>query len=77
MQWKTEDGGWSPYLAGALVGLLAIVSVFATTQLIGKTSYLGASTTFVPAAGLLEKTVVPAHVAANTYYTKTKVRVDW
>ena len=77
MQRKTEDGGWSPYLAGALVGLLAIVSVFATTQLMGKTSYLGASTTFVRAAGLLENTVAPAHVAVNTYYTKTKVRVDW
>lgn len=77
MQWKTEDGGWNPYLAGALVGLLAIVSVFATTRLIGKTNYLGASTTFVRAAGMLENTVVPAHVAANAYYTKTKVQVDW
>lgn len=77
MQWKTEDGGWSPYLAGALLGLLAIVSVFATTQLMGKTSYLGASTTFVRATGLIENTVAPAHVTANKYYTKTKVRVDW
>lgn len=55
MKWKTEDGGWSPYLAGALVGLLAIASVYATTQWLGKTSYLGASTTFVRAAGLLER----------------------
>ena len=42
MQWKTEDNGWSPYLAGALVGLLAIVSVWATTVIMGKTNYLGA-----------------------------------
>ena len=40
MKLKTEDGGWNPYLAGALLGLLAIVSVYATTQLLGKTSYL-------------------------------------
>ena len=77
MKWKTEDGGWSPYLAGALTGLLAIASVFATTQWLGKTSYLGASTTFVRAAGLLEQQAFASHVASNEYYTKEKVRVDW
>lgn len=77
MKWKTDDGGWSPYLAGALVGLLAIASVLATTQLLGKTSYLGASTTFVRAAGILEKTIAADHVGSNEYYTETKVRVDW
>lgn len=77
MRWKTQDGGWSPYLAGALAGLLAIVSVYATTQLLGKSSYLGASTTFVRAAGLLEQTVAPERVQANEYFTKEKVRVDW
>jgi uncharacterized protein len=77
MKWKTDDGGWSPYLAGALVGLLAIASAYATTHWMGKTSYLGASTTFVRAGGLLERTVAPDHVAANEYFTKEKVRVDW
>ena len=77
MKWKIEDGGWSPYLAGALVGIVAIASVFATTLLLGKTNYLGASTTFVRAAGLVEQIVAPEHVASNEYYTKEKVRVDW
>lgn len=77
MKWKTEDGGWSPYLAGALVGLLAIASAFATTRLLEKTNYLGASTTFVRAAGLIEKSFASQHVASNEYYTKEKVRVDW
>lgn len=77
MQWKTEDNGWSPYLAGALVGLLAIVSVWATTALMGKSTYLGASTTFVRAAGLIERTTAPERVAANAYFTRTKVKVDW
>lgn len=77
MKWKTEDGGWNPYLAGALLGLLAIASAFATTQWLGKTSYLGASTTFVRAAGLIEQTVAAEHVASNEYYTKEKVQVDW
>jgi len=77
MKLKTGDGGWSPYLAGALVGVLAIVSVYATTQWMGKTNYLGASTTFVRAAGLLERSIFPERVAANEYFTKEKVRVDW
>lgn len=29
------------------------------------------------AAGLLERTVAPDRVAANEYFTKEKVRVDW
>ena len=77
MKWKTKDGGWNPYLAGVLTGLLAIASVFATTKWLGKTNYLGASTTFVRAAGLLQQKVAAEHVASSEYYTKEKVRIDW
>ncbi|MFH2045103.1 MAG: YeeE/YedE thiosulfate transporter family protein [Pseudomonadota bacterium] len=77
MKLKTNDGGWSPYLAGALLGILAIVSVIATTKLLGKTHYLGASTTFVRAAGIVEKAIALDHVALNKYFIKTKVKVDW
>ena len=77
MRLRTDDGGWSPYLAGVLAGLLAIASAFATTHLVGKTTFLGTSTTFVRAAGFLETAVSPAHVAGNAYYTKEKVVVDW
>jgi hypothetical protein len=76
MKWKTHDG-WSPYLAGALVGLLAITSALATTKILGKTNYLGASTTFVRVAGLLEKAVIPSRVASNDYFNETKIKVDW
>ena len=77
MKWKTFDGGWNPYLAGALVGLLAVASAVATTKLMGKTSYLGTSTTFVRAAGMLERSIAPDHVKYNAYFTKEKVQVDW
>jgi uncharacterized protein len=77
IKWRTEDGGWSPYLAGALVGLLAVASAWATTAFMGKTSFLGASTTFVRAAGLLEYGVAADHVAGNEYFTKEQVKVDW
>ncbi|MFA6244408.1 MAG: YeeE/YedE thiosulfate transporter family protein [Candidatus Hydrogenedentales bacterium] len=77
MKWKSDDGAWSPYIAGALVGVLAIASVLATTWITPKTQFLGASTTFVRAVGLCERTVAPAHVASNAYFTKEKVKVDW
>lgn len=77
MRQQTRNGGWSPYVAGALVGLLAIASAYATTQWLGKTSYLGASTTFVRAAGVLQQAVAAEHVAANEYYQETKIKIDW
>ncbi|MCM8813760.1 MAG: YeeE/YedE family protein [Candidatus Omnitrophica bacterium] len=77
MKIKTADGGWNPYFAGALVGVLAIVSVVATTKIMGKTNFLGASTTFVRAAGLAEQRLVPEHVEKNEYFKKEKVKVDW
>jgi uncharacterized protein len=77
MNKRENEGGWSPYLAGALVGFLAIASALATTHWLGKTSYLGASTTFVRAAGLVERAVAPQRVAENEYFTREKVQVDW
>jgi len=77
MKLKLRDGGWNPYLAGALLGLLAVASAYATTVWLGKTKYLGASTTFVRAAGILERTVWPDRVAESDYFARTKVRVDW
>lgn len=74
---KSDSGGWNPYLAGALVGVLAILSAYATTAWLGKTSYLGASTTFVRGAGVIEQQIAPEHVQANEYYTKQKVKIDW
>ncbi len=77
MKWRMADGGWSPYWAGALAGLLAVASAWATTQVMGKTNFLGASTTFVRAAGLVEQAAMPDRVARNEYFQKEKVRVDW
>lgn len=62
---------WSPYIAGALAGLLLVLSVFLT----GK--YFGASTTFVRAAGFVEQAVAPEKVAGMEYFVKTTAKVDW
>ena len=68
---------WRPYIAGALAGVLAVLSVWISTEVLGKPQYLGASTTFVRAAGLIEKPVAGDHVAGNEYYRSKGVRVDW
>ncbi|WVH09880.1 MAG: hypothetical protein EoVTN8_1375 [Fluviibacter phosphoraccumulans EoVTN8] len=74
---QNESKGWSPYIAGALVGVLAIISVYLTTVLLGKSMYLDASTTFVRAAGMLIGSFDPTYVADNAYYVKEKVIIDW
>ena len=51
---KRRRDGWNPYLAGALVGVLAVLSVVVSTKVLGKPKYLGASTTFVRAAGMMQ-----------------------
>ena len=77
MNQKSKDGGWSPYLAGALTGVVATLSAYATTVWMGKTNFLGASTTFVRAAGFIERIFSEAHVAGNLYFIKEKVSLDW
>jgi len=63
--------GWNPYLAGALTGLLMVLSVWWAGQ------YFGASTTFVRAAGLLEKIVNPERLAGMPYFVKIAPKFDW
>ncbi len=66
-----EDKGWNPYLAGALSGLLLILSVWAT----GK--YFSASNAFVRTAGVMEKLVGPERTAKMDYFIKYVPKIDW
>ncbi len=72
-----KNDGWNPFIAGALAGIVAILSVLITQKMVEKSHYLGTSTTFVRVTGLAENAVVPEHVAQNEYFTKTKVKIDW
>ena len=66
-----NDNVWSPYLAGALTGLVMILSV----GISGK--YFGASTTFVRSAGMIEKLFNAERVAQMDYFIKVAPKVDW
>ena len=68
---------WSPYLVGVLVGILGVLSVIVTTTVLGKGKFLGASTTYVRSAALIEKSVAPGHVKENEYFQSKKIKIDW
>lgn len=65
---------WSPYAAGAGIGVLS----WATFYFMDKA--LGTSTTMVNAAGLLEYPIAPEHVRENAYLAKHVIAspaIDW
>ena len=68
---RSPSRPWNPYLAGALAGLLLVLSVYVT----GK--YFGASTTYVRAAGFVESTVDAERVSAMAYFIKEAPKIDW
>ena len=62
---------WSPYVAGALIGVVSWFSVLTA----GK--YLGVSTTFVRTIGRIESLFTPERVASLPYFVKEKPIIDW
>jgi hypothetical protein len=66
-----SDGGWSPYVAGGLSGVVLILSVWIT----GK--FFGASTTFVRSAGMVERFFSAERVAALEYFVRELPQIDW
>ncbi len=68
---KRQDDGWSPYLAGALSGVVGVLSVWFTGQ------YFGASTSFVRTAGLIEQLFGPERMAQMDYFIKVAPKIDW
>jgi hypothetical protein len=69
---NTKEGkGWNPYFAGALTGLLMVLSVAFAGRL------FGVSTTFARAAGMVEQVFDPGHVAVLEYFTRYAPKIDW
>jgi hypothetical protein len=62
---------WSPYLAGALSGVVLILSVWIS----GK--FYGTSTTFVKTTGMMEKIFNAERVAQMDYFIKEVPVIDW
>lgn len=62
---------WSPYLVGALIGLLTMLTFYFSDK------PLGASTAYARMAGMLGKLVAPRHTESLKYYQDNKPAIDW
>jgi len=71
MQSAKNDKGWNPYIAGALTGLLIVMTTWFTGQ------YFGASTSFVRAAAYIEQVFSPEHVSSGAYFKWFPPIIDW
>ena len=69
MNWLKKQE-WSPYAAGVIIGLLSWFAFLTVKP-------LGASTTFVQTAGLIEKLFVPEHVKNLPYFISKPPQIDW
>jgi len=66
-----DDQGWNPYVAGALTGVLIVLSAYFTNN------YFGASASFVRTAGIIEELFAPEHVAGTSYFARYAPHIDW
>lgn len=62
---------WSPYVVGALIGLLTMLTFYFSAK------PLGASTAYARVAGLVGSAVAPRHTESLKYYQENKPTVDW
>jgi hypothetical protein len=62
---------WSPYLVGALIGLLTMLTFYFSDK------PLGASTAYARVAGFIGKAVAPRHTESLKYYQDNKPAIDW
>jgi uncharacterized protein len=70
MQWLRKQR-WSPYVVGALIGVLSWFAFWTVDRPIG------VSTAIARTAGMLERVFAPGHLAANAYFLKFRPVVDW
>jgi uncharacterized membrane protein YedE/YeeE len=69
MKWLRKKE-WSPYIAGAFVGLLNWFAILTVKP-------LGASTTFARTAAMIETVFAPGHVADLPYFERYGPTIDW
>jgi uncharacterized membrane protein YedE/YeeE len=62
---------WSPYLVGALIGVLSMLTFYFSKK------PLGASTAYARIAGMIGITIAPRHTKSLKYYQDNKPAVDW
>jgi uncharacterized membrane protein YedE/YeeE len=67
----TTGPAWSPYVVGALIGVLSMLTFYFSGHA------LGASTAFARLAGMVGKLFARKHTEALEFYQKKEPKVDW
>jgi uncharacterized membrane protein YedE/YeeE len=67
----TTGGAWPPYLAGGLIGVLVVFTLYFSQQAVG------ASSAYAKVAGVIGKTVAPRHIGRLPYFDAKTTRIDW
>jgi uncharacterized membrane protein YedE/YeeE len=62
---------WSPYLAGAGIGVLSWLTFYFSDKAIGASSF------YATLAGFVGKAVAPRHTASLKYYKENPPKLDW
>lgn len=62
---------WSPYLVGALIGLLAVATLAIAQHKVA------ASSAYAHVAGMLGRVIAPRHIASLPFFKKQKPAVSW
>jgi uncharacterized membrane protein YfcA len=65
------EPAWSPYLVGALIGVLTMLTLTFSKKPVG------ASSAYADAAGLAGRAVAPDHIGSLPYYREHKPAVNW
>lgn len=62
---------WSPYLVGALIGVLVLLTLTFSKKPVG------ASSAYASIAGLISNAISPRHTQSLKYYQENKPAIDW
>jgi uncharacterized protein len=65
------EPAWSPYLAGALIGVLTLLTLSISKKPVG------ASSAYADVAGMLGRVVAPRHIASLKYFQEHQPAVSW
>lgn len=66
-----ESGAWSPYLVGALIGVLSMATFYFSNK------PLGVSTAYARLAGMVSRWVSKSHTDSLKLYQDKTPRIEW
>ncbi|MEX0818846.1 MAG: YeeE/YedE thiosulfate transporter family protein, partial [Pirellulaceae bacterium] len=65
------EPAWSPYLVGALIGVLVLLTLTFSKKPVG------ASSAYAELAGMLGRVAAPSHIGSLKYFRENKPAVSW